>query len=72
MLSLTVTCCTNIQILIRSRVEIEFLHLLWKFHGYFFNGLEDKRISKLPRVQSKFLGGGKGWWMGRGVAVKGA
>ena len=34
--------CTNIHILIRSHLKIEFLHLLWKFHGYIFNGLEEK------------------------------
>ena len=26
----------------------------------------------MASVRSKFLGGGKGWWMGRGVAVKDA
>ena len=39
MLSITVTC-TNIHILIRSPLQIKFLHLLWKFHGYIFDGSE--------------------------------
>ena len=39
MLSITVTCCTNIHILIRSPLKMKFLHLLWKFRGYIFNGL---------------------------------
>ena len=48
MLSITVTCCTNIYILIRSPLKMKFLHLLWKFHGYIFNGLGEKWIWKLP------------------------
>ena len=27
---------------------MEFLHLLWKFHGYICNGLGEKWIWKLP------------------------
>ena len=27
---------------------MEFLQLLWKFHGYIFNGLGEKWIWKLP------------------------
>ena len=42
MLSITVTCCTNIHILIRSPLKMKCLHLLWKFHGYIFNGLGEK------------------------------
>ena len=42
MLSITVTCCTNIHILIRSPLKMKFLHLQWKFHGYIFNGLGEK------------------------------
>ena len=48
MLSITVTCCTNIHILIRSPLKMKFLYLLWKFHGYIFNGLGEKWIWKLP------------------------
>ena len=31
-----------------DRVKMKFLHLLWKFHGYIFNGLGEKWIWKLP------------------------
>ena len=31
MLPITVTCCRNIHILIRSPLRMKFLHLLWKF-----------------------------------------
>ena len=48
MLSITVTCCANIHILIRSPLKMKFLHLLWKFRGYVFNGLGEKWIWKLP------------------------
>ena len=41
-LSIIVTCCTNNHILIRSPLKMEFLHLLWKLHGYIFNGLGEK------------------------------
>ena len=42
MLSITVIRCTNIHILVRSPLKMKFLHLLWKFHGYIFNGLGEK------------------------------
>ena len=42
MLSITITCCGNIHILIPSPLKMKFLHLLWKFHGYIFDGLEEK------------------------------
>ena len=42
MLSVTVKCCRNIHILIRNPLEMKFLHLLWKFHGYIFHGLGEK------------------------------
>ena len=48
MLSITVTCCRNTHILIRSPVKMTFLHLLWKFHGDTFHGLGEKLIQKLP------------------------
>ena len=41
-LSITITCRTNIHILIRSPLKMEFLHLLWIFHGYIFNGFKRK------------------------------
>ena len=46
-LSITVTCCTTIYILIRSPLKMLFLHLLRKCHGYIFNGLGEKWIWKL-------------------------
>ena len=33
MLSITVTCCRNIHILIRSPLKMTVLHLLWNFNG---------------------------------------
>ena len=48
MLSITVTCCRNIHISIRSPLKITFLHLLWKFHGDICNGMGEKSIWKLP------------------------
>ena len=42
MLSVTVTCCTNNHILILSALKMKLLHMLWKFHGYIFNGLGEK------------------------------
>ena len=42
MLSVTVTYGLNIHILIRSPFKMKFLRLLWKFHGYIFNGLGEK------------------------------
>ena len=44
MLSITVTCCTNIHILIRSPLNMKFLYLLWKFHGYIFTGLGENKF----------------------------
>ena len=35
-------------ILIRSPLKMQFLHLLWKFHGYIFNSSGEKWIWKLP------------------------
>ena len=38
MLSITVTCCKNVQIFIFSLLKMTFLQLLSKFQGYTFNG----------------------------------
>ena len=46
MLSITVICCRNIYVLIRSPLKTKFLHLLCKFHGY--TGVGEKLIGKLP------------------------
>ena len=42
MLSITVTCCRNIHILIRSPLKMKFLQLLWKFRGDIFHGSGEK------------------------------
>ena len=42
MLSITVTSCTNIHILIRGPLKMKFLHLLLKFQGYILDSLEEK------------------------------
>ena len=41
MLSITITCCGNIHNLIRSPLKMT-TDLLWKFHGYIFDGSEKK------------------------------
>ena len=55
MLSITVTCCTNIHILIRSPLKIKFLHLLWKFHSYIFHGLGEFKNCDLQYSQSTLI-----------------
>ena len=42
MLSITVTCCQNVKILISSLLKIKFLYLLSKFLGYIFDGSGEK------------------------------
>ena len=42
MLSITVTCCQYVYILIRSPLMMTFLHQLSKFHGYIINGSGEK------------------------------
>ena len=53
MLSITVTCCTNVHILIRCPLKMKFLHPLWKFHGYIFNGLAEKQPPAILPVDLK-------------------
>ena len=61
-LSITVTCCTNIHIFICNPLKMEFLQLLWKFHGYIFNGLGEKWIWKLsPEILPIDLKHGTGY-----------
>ena len=43
-----IATCKNFQILIRSPLQMKFLHLLSKSRGYIFNGLGGKWIWKLP------------------------
>ena len=43
-LSRIATCCKNVQILIRSPLQVMCLHLLSKFEGYIFNGLGENKF----------------------------
>ena len=42
MLSVTVACCKNVQILMCNPLKMKRLHQLSKFRGYIFDGLGEK------------------------------
>ena len=60
----------------KSSDLIKICHLIQNNIPSEYSSLSGSKVQEVEKeqlgVRSKFLGGGKGWWMERGVAVKDA